>query len=59
MEKSTQEHHIWCIYFGSYRPSEDCKICKRLHLLYPIEGQTEEQLMKKYFPHHIRGGYLV
>jgi len=42
------EHHIWCNDF--FEPREGCEMCKELYRECPIDGMTEEELMKKHFP---------
>lgn len=35
-------------------PVESCRLCERLNKLYPVEGRTEEQLQKAFFPGVVR-----
>lgn len=47
--KIRKEHHIWCNYYNS-GPAEDCIMCKGFNERYPIDGQSGEELLGKYFP---------
>jgi len=44
-------HHIWCNDFLE-GPAENCEMCKGLKKDHPEDGQTEEQLMARYFPNN-------
>jgi hypothetical protein len=46
--KMTQ-HHVWCN--STKEDATDCRYCACLYERFPqLEGETEEQLVKKYFP---------
>jgi hypothetical protein len=42
-------HHPWCN-FDPTSPVENCIFCKKAYKNFPLEGRTEEEMMKAFFP---------
>jgi len=48
-KKEMGEHHIWCNFFLE-EPAETCSMCSGLKKNYPMQGKTEDELIKEHFP---------
>lgn len=47
-----RQHHIWCSHQLSN--PDTCKMCDKFYKLYPMNGITPDELLKKHFPDAIK-----
>lgn len=44
------QHHVWCNFYFSKTPAQECASCIRLRREYPERGLSEKELATFYFP---------